>query len=161
MTTHAPSRRRRRAPARHRPSWHVALSARLHAPQLDRELAAGIATWRTPRHAARALQLTDPRRRLTLAATLDRLVVEAHHPRLVAQRLSAAIPPSRSSVLACESLIRDIAATLREPVPVTAEGVARLRAILCDGTGPLYTPNRTGELRRALHQITRLMTVSS
>jgi hypothetical protein len=62
MSTHAlpigPARRRRRPPAL------TAARARLHSHSLDRELGAGIATWRTPLHAARALQLTGRRRRI-------------------------------------------------------------------------------------------------
>ena len=156
MTTHALSRRSRPSEPR-----LVGLRARLHARALDGELAAGRASWGSPVHAARALQLTDRRRRARLATALDRLVAEASHPPTRSYRMAVAVAPCRAAVLGCTSQIAALAAILRDPAPVSAEGIARLRALLGDGSGPLYTPNRTGELQRALHQITRLIAVRS
>ena len=50
------------------------LLARLRSPKLDKELAAGAASWSSPVHAARALQLTGTRHRRALARSLERLV---------------------------------------------------------------------------------------
>ena len=140
-------------------SWLTAAQARVFGLALDVELGAGVASWHTPLHAARALQLTEPRRRFRLAARLDRLVADAHRPPFTGRRATGAVAvaPCRTSVLGCASQVADLAAILRDPAPVTAEGVARLQTLLCDGGGPLYTADRTGELQRSLHRITRLI----
>ena len=41
----------------------------------------GIAPWRSPAHAARALQLTSARRREAYAAGLERVLAETERPR--------------------------------------------------------------------------------
>jgi hypothetical protein len=64
-------------PRRFRSQLAVRVGARLHAPSLDRELASGIAPWRWPLHAARAVALTGDRSRRGLAPSLERLVEQA------------------------------------------------------------------------------------
>ncbi len=56
------------------------LLARVRSPKLNRELAAGAASWSSPVHAARALQLTGTRHRRALARSLERLVESAAAP---------------------------------------------------------------------------------
>jgi hypothetical protein len=63
--------------------------------------------------------------------------------------------------MGCSSPLSDLVVSLRGPEPVHAEGIARLQALLCNGAGPLYTPNRLGDLQRALHQIQCCLVVSS
>jgi hypothetical protein len=154
MTTHALTRRVR-AP---RPPLLIGLQARVHGMSLDRELAAGVATWRSPCHAARAVQLTSPRYRASLADGLDRLLAEARRPARY-HRLSAAVPPCRASVLGCASQIADLATAMRSAGPVSAEAVAGLRVLLCDGAGPVYNAGRGGELQRTLRRITLAVAV--
>jgi hypothetical protein len=154
MTTGALTRRAR-AP---RPPLLIGLQARVHAMSLDHELAAGVATWRSPRHAARAVQLTGQRYRASLADGLDRLLAEARRPARY-HRLSAAVPPCRASVLGCASQMVDLSAALRSEAPVSAEAVAGLRVLLCDGAGPVYNASRGGELQRALRRITLAIAV--
>ena len=137
-----------------------AVRARLHARALDRDLASGVVSWRSPRHATRALQLTSRRRRDGLAKTLERTLDNAHEPKL-ALLMSSMVMPCRRSVLGCVTQFADLAACLRGPEPVAAEGVARMEALLCDGSGSLYTPNRSGELQRSLHQVKRCLAVAS
>jgi hypothetical protein len=104
--------------------------ARLRAPWLDRQLAAGSVPWRSPAHAARTLQLTGDRSRGALARWLERLVEHAERPpaRFI---ISAVIPPCREQVHAALPVILATASRrLRSGAPVDARGVARLRALL-------------------------------
>jgi hypothetical protein len=151
LTRHPPQR----APRRPR---LIGLQARLHAVSLDRELADGVPTWSTPRHAARALQLTSRKRRTAIADGLDRLLADAQRPARN-HRLSAGIAPCRASVSDCATQIMDLSDVLRSHAPVSAAGIANLRGLLCDGAGPVYVAHRGGELQRALHRITLTITV--
>jgi hypothetical protein len=137
-----------------------AVQAHLHAHALDREIACGVATWRSPRHATRSLQLTSRRRRDSLAATLEDTLRTARRPS-IGSLFTAVISPCRGSVLGCSSQLSDLVVSLRGPEPVHAEGIALLQELLCNGAGPLYTPNRLGDLQRALRQIQRCLVVSS
>jgi hypothetical protein len=158
MSTHTLTRRPpERAP---RAPRLIGLQARLHAVSLDRELARGVPTWSTSRHAARALQLTSRKRRTTMADGLDRLLADAQRPARH-HRLSAGITPCRASVSDCASQITDLSGVLRSQAPVSAAGIADLRALLSDGAGPVYVAHRGGELQRALHRITLAITVPS
>lgn len=126
----------------------VALGARLHRRSLDRDLACGIAAWRSPAHAARVAQLTHPRHRRRLADALEHLLWAASAPRSVQAR--GAIAPCRASIEATAGQIRWLANRLRSDVPVTAAGVIRLGALLSDGAGPVYTPGKADALDNAL-----------
>ena len=134
-----------------------ALKARLHGRALDRELASGVTSWRSRRHANRSLQLTSRRRRDGLAATLQSTLSDAGSGRLALY--TCVIAPCRPSVIGCAGQLSELAARLRDPEPVNAEGMARLELLLSDGIGPLYTPNRLGDLQRALHQIKHCLAV--
>jgi hypothetical protein len=137
-----------------------AVQAHLHAHALDREIACGVATWRSSRHATRSLQLTSRRRRHDLAETLEDILRTARGPR-IGSLFTAVISPCRDSVLGCSGQLSDLVVFLRGPEPVHAEGIARLQALLCNGAGPLYMPDRLGDLQRALHQIQCCLVVSS
>jgi hypothetical protein len=109
--------------------------------------------------AARALQLSDERNRRVLAGSLERLVKEAEAPttRFFA---SAVIPPCRAAVSAQIPQIRALASRLRSREPVRAEGMARLRLLLCDGTGPVYARKRSAALPAALEVIVQSLEVA-
>jgi len=87
-----------RAAGRRPPRWHARLLARLRAPWLDRQLAAGTVTWRSESHAARALQLSSDRRRRALARSLERLVTDAHQP---------PTPVKTAAILVCREQVLD------------------------------------------------------
>ncbi len=63
-------------------------------------------------------------------------------------------------MILCAPTIWEIVATLREPAPVSAEGMARLRSLLCDGAGPLYCADGD-QLRQALEHISRWLPVAT
>ena len=111
------------------------------------ELAAGAASWSSPVHAARALQLTGTRHRRALARSLERLVelaAEPHAPLSGSRRSSHAANRCNDAL----PLILAIAARLRSAEPIDARGVARLQNILCDGGGPCYIRTRPYALTR-------------
>jgi hypothetical protein len=134
-----------------------ALDVRLHRRALDRDLAAGIATWRSPAHAARASQLTSRRHRRRLADALDHVVGAAGLP--PSQQSRAAIVPAASSVQPSVPTIRTLAARLRGDGPVAAAGVLRLETLLSDGAGPVYTPGHAEVLAGALAMAARWLDV--
>jgi hypothetical protein len=142
-----------------RPGRLARLRARLNRAALDRDLASGVAPWRSPAHAARALQLTGARRREAYAHGLKRLLSETENPRR-STRISAVVLPNPASVILCAPVIWEIVAELRGPAPVSAEGMARLRALLCDGAGPIYCAGHEHELRQALEHVARWLPVA-
>jgi hypothetical protein len=139
----------------------VSLRARLRHQSLDRDLACGIAPWRSPAHAARALQLTTTRRRQSYALGLERVLAETERTFGIATRYSAIVMPDPAAVILCAPTIWEIIATLRAPAPVSAEGMARLRALLCDGAGPLYCAGKAEQLRQALEHTSRWLPVAT
>jgi hypothetical protein len=134
----------------------LALDVRLHRRTLDRDLAVGIGTWRSPQHAARACQLTSRRHRRRLADALDHVIDVAVTPSLHAY---AAIPLCRSSVSAAAPQIARLTTRLRSDEPIAAAGVVRLEALLSDGAGPLYAPGPPADLIVALTRVNRWLDV--
>jgi hypothetical protein len=133
------------------------LNARLHAPSLDRELASGIAPWRSPLHAARALALTSDRTRRGLARSLERLVEQAQQPRN--QQRGAVVYPCREQVIEAMPALLTIAGRLRSADPVDARGMARLNILISDGSGPCYVRIRRNALTDALQEISQWLAV--
>jgi hypothetical protein len=131
------------------------LLARLRAPWLDRQLAAGTESWRSPVYAARARQLTDDRTRRTLARSLERLVEEAETRRPPFR--TAVVQPCRPQVREARPLILTIAQRLRSNGPVGVCGIARLQALLSNGTGPCYTPSHPDALITELRAVADLL----
>jgi hypothetical protein len=143
------------------PGRLVSLRARLRHESLDRDLAGGIAPWRSPAHAARALQLTTGRRRESYALGLERVLAEIERTGGISPRFSGVVMPDPAAVILCAPTIWEIVGTLRAPAPVSAEGMARLRALLCDGAGPLYCAGNAEQLRQALEHISRWLPVAT
>ena len=117
----------------------VWLLAHLRALWLDRQLAAGVVPWHSKLHAARALQLTSDRSRRALARSLAHLVEHAEMSR-IQFRGTAVVIPCREQVREARPVILAMVSRLRASAPVDARGMARLRLLLTDGTGPCYTP---------------------
>lgn len=131
--------------------------ARLRAPRLERQLAAGSLPWASELHAARAVQLTGERHRRGLARSLESLVEQAEDP--TPRFMSAVIPPCRAQVREALPLILEVASRLRSGEPVDARGVAQLRALLADGGGPCYTASRPDALSIALRSVSEALDV--
>jgi hypothetical protein len=121
------------------PSWVVRLTARMRSRALDRALIAGADPAVSPQLAAHASRLTRRSMRAGIAVGLERLA------RTVGEKPAAGrVLPFRGAVRANTSELYGLAALLRGPAPVYARGVAMLRMVLTDGTGPAYT-DRTGD----------------
>ena len=134
------------------------LAARIRGPWLDPQIAAGAPSWRSPSHAARALQVTSDRDRLALGrSSLERLLEDAE--RTATPFRSAAIRPCREQVREALADIMAISALLRSAQPIDARGVAMLRAVLSDGGGPCYS--RPAVLAEALQEVSRCLLVTS
>ena len=103
---------------------------------LDRRLAEGFDPASSGALAARARQLTSRRVRERTARVIDELARDTARP----PRCSAAVTPVRSSLWLAHSQLRHIAQILRDPAPVYARGVALSRALVYDGSSPLYAP---------------------
>jgi hypothetical protein len=134
------------------PSFRTHAAAWLHRERLDKELAAGIPSWNSPRHAARSLQLAGRRHRKTLAQGLDRVLGEARRPTTNFKRTNY-VTPCRHSVLHCAPLLEDLSAVLASGLPLDPQHLARLRVLACDGIGPFYCGGRAKELASALETI--------
>lgn len=127
--------------------------AELFAIRFDKQLVAGVAPEPGSVLAAHVSRLASACERRKLAEALHRSVCEAHSRRT---RISATIPVDRSAVAAAVGLIDQVVLRLTGPRPVSARGVARLRLLLSDGTGPMYWPgggDLGAELRAVLGQL--------
>jgi hypothetical protein len=128
------------------PSLLARLTARLRAAKLDRQLAVGVIAPTGSALAAHESRVVSAAERASLARTLRHVLRDARVGGLV---LSSRLPVSIPNVLAAEEVIDAITLRLHSPRPVSARGMARLRQILGDGTGPLYRYGR-GDLRGRL-----------
>jgi AraC-like DNA-binding protein len=143
-----------------KPTLEDRVIARLLASWLDRELADLALADRTglsEAHAARARQLTSEHTRTSVAQTLDRLMERAENPRTLAPW--AGKPPCRDQVRDAAPLITALAARLRSPEPVDACGMARLKTLLSDRSGPCYERSRDDALAAALREASELLKV--
>jgi hypothetical protein len=127
------------------------LLARLGAPWLDRRLAAGVESWSSPVHAARARQLASDRTRRMLARSLERLVEQAEEA--PGRQRAAVVQPSRARVREARPLMLTLASRLRGNAPVAARGMAALKNLLTDGGGPVYTRGNPDELKDCLQAV--------
>jgi hypothetical protein len=112
-----------------KPSRLARLLARVRACSLNDALIAGADPTASRQLAARALQLTSPRSRSSLAEGLDRLLRSAQEA------------PGRWRMCprcANSSTLGELASLLVSASPVYARGVAALEQLLSDGTGAAY-----------------------
>ena len=96
--------------------------------------------------AAHAARLTSGAERHAVAEALRRAVRDANDPRATR---SARVPMHRANIASAQALIAQVTLRLHVPHPVSARGMARLRQLLSDGTGPLYAHGR-GDLTARL-----------
>jgi len=126
--------------------WWDRLVARVRASALDRELASGASPESTVPLAVHAGRLCEPAQRRLLARSLTRIVAASDAP--ARSRLKA--PVCRPAVQQARPELAALAGRLSASGPVDVRGVARVRTLLADGTGPLYQPASPGRLRREL-----------
>jgi hypothetical protein len=109
--------------------------ARLLAAKFDRMLATGAPAPHGSPLAVHAERLTSADEREAIARSLRRSVDGVRNRDI---RRSYRMPLNAPNILAAENRIDQVTLRLHSPRPVSARGVARLRMLLADGTGPLY-----------------------
>ncbi len=133
--------------------------ARVLAPWLDRELAGGTGVSLSAAHAARVGQLTKAPTRRALARSLDRLVERAGDRR---SRFSNwTIQPCAEQVRDAMPLILSTASRLRSDEPLSPLGIARLKTLLRDVSGPCYVPSWPGALTVALQDVSNALDIEA
>jgi hypothetical protein len=116
------------------------LAARVRRHALDRRLAAGEPPERSAALSVRATRLIQPAVGDFLARELAAIVAEADGRDVARGRIAA----RRRAVFEAADDLEALARRLAAPHPRSARGVAQVRLLLADGTGPLYS-RRSGE----------------
>jgi hypothetical protein len=146
-------------PFRREPTLEDRAIARLLAPWLDRELAGDTEASLSAAHAARARQLANQRTRRALARALDRLIERTDDRQSRFSNWS--VRPCTEQVRDATRLIRSTASRLRSDEPLDAVGIARLKTLLRDVSGPCYEPSRPDALTVALQDISNALNVDT
>ncbi len=137
--------------------WRVRLwdrvRARLRTSALDEQLAAGASPESSVALALHAGHLCRPQQRRLLARSLNEIALSCEAP--ARGRLKA--PVCRHGVTRARPELAAVVERLAAAGPVDVRGVARIRSLLADGTGPLYREARPGHLRDELRAALRAM----
>ena len=128
--------------------------ARMRAPSLDQQLAAGYPAAASRLLALRAREIVSPAGRWELARRWEHVLDQGRRPPV--PRTPRA-PLCRDRITAAEPDVRDMLAVLRGPFPVTVRGAAAASSLLGDGTGPLHNRRSRRGLDAAVREATRLM----
>ena len=131
--------------------------ARLLGPSLDRELALGLPPWRGGPRAVRARYIVTQAGRRQLVRGWARLLDQAHRPPVAR---STRGPLCRRRLVAAENDVRTMLGVIAAQRPITARGAAMARALLTDGTGPLYNARSPRDLGQEIRDVTRWLTES-
>jgi len=103
------------------------------------------------RHAAARADRWALRRRRMVAAGFQRALDDGRRP---ARGLTARVAVQRDQVLEAAGDLERLIERLRDADrPVSDEALAAARALLCDGTGPLFAWAEPGTLRRRIRVI--------
>jgi hypothetical protein len=133
--------------------------ARMLGRWLDRELASDMGASLSAAHSARVGQLTKARTRRALARSLVRLVERAADRR---SRLpNWTIQPCTEQVRAAMPLILSTASRLRSDEPLSPLGIARLKTLLRDASGPCYIQSRPDALTVALEDVSHALDIET
>ena len=125
------------------------LRARATAAKLDRKVVSGAVPTPGGTLEAHVARLTSVRERESVARAFRHLLNVGE----TRSRALLRVPMLSRQINGCRAVVDDITMRLHSPRPVRAEGMARLRMLLSDGTGPMYCDggaNLDAELRTAL-----------
>lgn len=137
---------------RGRASLAARVIARLRADKFDHLLAVGVPAPAGSALAAHQARLTSTAEREAIARSLRHAVRDAHTGAVYSSR----IPVHPRNIAAAEDVIDRITLRLHSPRPVQARGMARLRRVLSDGSGPFYWHGKgdlSGRLGAALAEL--------
>lgn len=126
--------------------WWNRVVVRARASALDQELAAGASPESSMALAVHAGRLCNPAQRRVLAHSLTRIVAASE----ASARRRLAAPVCRPAVHRARAELAAVAGRLMTNGPVDVRGVARVRQLLSDGTGPLYQSAPPDRLRNEL-----------
>jgi hypothetical protein len=129
-----------------RPALALRFRVSVHRRLLDEDLARGDSPLRSVALALRAQQLVALRSRERLARALERLVERAERP----PSPTEIVPLPHREILDARAGLLRLAGRLGDARPVYARGVAMVSQLVCDGTGPAFTPRAGVALRRAI-----------
>ena len=128
----------------------VMISARLFGGVLDDRLAKGTSPASSALLATRAQLIVSPTHRRMLAESWLSLLGKAQRPTVHVR--SPQVPVARSTVLAAQVQIRELANALLAPL-VTPRGVAMASALLSDGSSPIYYRESAMDLRLKVQEV--------
>jgi len=152
---HVPRRRRRHERPPRSISSGAPLGLRLRVfvtrVRLDRQIATGVPCASPAARALRLRQLTDPGARQRVARDLRGIVDHVDHLGC-ALDLSASVI-HRGAVSAGREAILGLADRLEAAAPVGPRGVALARALLTEGTSPLYNPHSRMTVAQAIWEV--------
>jgi hypothetical protein len=131
--------------------------ARLLGASLDRELALGLPPWRGGPRAARARFIVSPAGRRQLIRSWNRLLDQAGRP---PSAHSSRGPLCRRALTGAQHDVRLMLGVIAAQRPITARGAAMARALLTDGSGPLYHARSSRDLGEEVREVTRWLTES-
>jgi hypothetical protein len=134
----------------HRP-WDRLL-ARVRAPSLDRQLAAGYPSRPSRALAIRAQEIISPAGRRELAQRWEHVLDLAGRPPVP---LTPRAPLCRGRIAAAERDVREMLDVLTGALPIAARGAAMASVLLSDGTGPLHNRRSPLDLAAEVRQATR------
>jgi hypothetical protein len=129
--------------------------ARWAAARLDRQLADGASPETSASLTARAMQLTSMKFRLDLATNVRRILAAAGEPTAASP---ARIPLDRARISRSAAPLAQLAGYLAAPGPLPVPGVAMVRRLLADGTGPFYREASGDDLGDIIENVTRALT---
>jgi hypothetical protein len=133
-----------------RPALALRIRVAARRRVLDKDLARGDSPLRSDVYALRARQLVERRSRERLARALERLVEGAERT----PSPSEIVWLPKGEILDARTGLLSLARRLRDARPVYACGVAMVSQLVCDGTGPAFTPRAGVALRRAIAEAT-------
>jgi len=132
------------------------LLARVRAPSLDHQLAAGCPAGTSRALAIRAQEIASAAGRRELAQCWDHVLDQARRPQI--PRTPRA-PLCRDRIAAAaERDARAMLTVLSGVLPITARGAAIASVLLSDGTGPLHNRHSPLDLGAEVRQATGQMT---
>jgi hypothetical protein len=121
----------------------------LRSQRLDQALASGVSPDSSAALSLRAQALIGTSARAGLAGSITRLITEAEHPM---GPLTFHVPTCRAKILRSRETLEALADRLVSTNPVDARGVARVRLLLTDGSGPIYARPTADDLEPALER---------